>query len=115
MLVLERVIELGRALITHNTDNFKALHAAFKKHGCSLGASCSSSSNRASDFPDIVRTRSARRGDGVDRFRRCTPSRCTTYGTAENIRALEDDGIRSFVPLPDWHGACVVPTGPVHR
>ena len=26
----------------------------------------------------------------------------TTYGTAENIRALEDAGIRAYVPLPDW-------------
>jgi transposase len=26
----------------------------------------------------------------------------TTYGTAENIRALEDAGIRAYVPLPDF-------------
>jgi len=26
----------------------------------------------------------------------------TTYGTAENIRALEDAGIRAYVPLADW-------------
>jgi len=26
----------------------------------------------------------------------------TTYGTVENIRALEDAGIRAFVPLPDF-------------
>jgi transposase len=26
----------------------------------------------------------------------------TTYGTAENIRALEESGIRAYVPLPDW-------------
>jgi len=26
----------------------------------------------------------------------------TTYATAENIRALEDSGIRAYVPLPDW-------------
>jgi transposase len=26
----------------------------------------------------------------------------TTYGTAENIRAVEDAGIRAYVPLPDW-------------
>jgi transposase len=26
----------------------------------------------------------------------------TTYGTVENIRALEDAGIRAYVPLPDW-------------
>ena len=26
----------------------------------------------------------------------------TTYGTIENIRALEDAGIRAYVPLPDW-------------
>jgi transposase len=26
----------------------------------------------------------------------------TTYGTGENIRALEDAGIRAYVPLPDW-------------
>jgi hypothetical protein len=26
----------------------------------------------------------------------------TAYGTAENIRALEDAGIRAYVPLPDW-------------
>ena len=26
----------------------------------------------------------------------------TTYGTADNIRALEDAGIRAYVPLPNW-------------
>jgi transposase len=26
----------------------------------------------------------------------------TTYATVENIRALEDAGIRAYVPLPDW-------------
>ena len=26
----------------------------------------------------------------------------TTYGTIENIRALEDAGIRAYVPLADW-------------
>jgi hypothetical protein len=26
----------------------------------------------------------------------------TTYGTTENIVALEDAGIRAYVPLPDW-------------
>ncbi len=26
----------------------------------------------------------------------------TTYGTIENVRALEEQGIRAFVPLPDW-------------
>ena len=26
----------------------------------------------------------------------------TTYGTIENIKGLEDDGIRAFVPLPDY-------------
>jgi transposase len=26
----------------------------------------------------------------------------TTYGTAENIVAVEDAGIRAYVPLPDW-------------
>jgi len=26
----------------------------------------------------------------------------TKYGTIENIRALEDAGIRAYVPLPDW-------------
>jgi transposase len=26
----------------------------------------------------------------------------TTYGTAENIRALEESGVRAYVPLPDW-------------
>jgi transposase len=26
----------------------------------------------------------------------------TTYGTADNIRVLEDAGIRAYVPLPDW-------------
>ena len=26
----------------------------------------------------------------------------TAYGTAENIQALEDAGIRAYVPLPDW-------------
>lgn len=26
----------------------------------------------------------------------------TTYGTTDNIRALEDDGIRAFMPLPEW-------------
>jgi len=25
-----------------------------------------------------------------------------TYGTIENIKALEDAGIRAYVPLPDW-------------
>ena len=28
-LVLERAVELGRVLITQNTDDFKAVHAAF--------------------------------------------------------------------------------------
>lgn len=27
----------------------------------------------------------------------------TTYGTLEIIRALEDAGIRAYMPLPDWH------------
>jgi hypothetical protein len=40
------------------------------------------------------------------RFRwRLRPRRAvgdTTYGTAENIRALEEAGIRAYVPLPDW-------------
>jgi hypothetical protein len=26
----------------------------------------------------------------------------TTYGTAENIQALEEMGIRAYLPLPDW-------------
>ena len=26
----------------------------------------------------------------------------TTYGTIDTIRALEDAGIRAYVPLPDW-------------
>jgi hypothetical protein len=26
----------------------------------------------------------------------------TKYGTLENIRAVEDMGIRAYVPLPDW-------------
>jgi hypothetical protein len=26
----------------------------------------------------------------------------TTYGTVENIVALEDAGIRAYLPLPDW-------------
>jgi Transposase DDE domain len=26
----------------------------------------------------------------------------TKYGTVENIRAVEDMGIRAYVPLPDW-------------
>jgi len=26
----------------------------------------------------------------------------TTYGTTDNIRQLEDSGIRAYVPLPDW-------------
>jgi transposase len=26
----------------------------------------------------------------------------TTYGTVQNIRAVEDMGIRAYVPLPDW-------------
>lgn len=26
----------------------------------------------------------------------------TTYGTADNIRSLEQDGIRAYVPLPNW-------------
>ena len=26
----------------------------------------------------------------------------TTYGTIENIRAVEEMGIRAYVPLPDW-------------
>jgi hypothetical protein len=40
------------------------------------------------------------------RFRwRLHPKRAigdTTYGTVENIRALETAGIRAYVPLPDW-------------
>jgi transposase len=40
------------------------------------------------------------------RFRwRLRPQRAiadTTYGTVENIRALEDQGIRAYVPLPDF-------------
>jgi transposase len=28
----------------------------------------------------------------------------TTYGTADNIRILEEAGIRAYVPLPDWDG-----------
>src|SRR5690348_16775730 len=26
----------------------------------------------------------------------------TTYGTADNIRELEESGIRAYVPRPDW-------------
>jgi hypothetical protein len=26
----------------------------------------------------------------------------TTYGTIDNIRAVEEGGIRAYVPLPDW-------------
>jgi hypothetical protein len=26
----------------------------------------------------------------------------TKYGTIQNIKALEDAGIRAYVPLPDW-------------
>jgi transposase len=26
----------------------------------------------------------------------------TTYGTVENLQALEDEGIKAFMPLPDW-------------
>jgi len=26
----------------------------------------------------------------------------TTYGTVENLLALEEDGIAAFIPLPDW-------------
>jgi hypothetical protein len=26
----------------------------------------------------------------------------TTYGTIDNIRAVEESGIRAYVPLPDW-------------
>jgi hypothetical protein len=26
----------------------------------------------------------------------------TTYGTVDNVRALEDAGIRAYVPLADW-------------
>jgi transposase len=26
----------------------------------------------------------------------------TTYGTLENIKGLEDDGIKAYIPLPDW-------------
>ncbi len=26
----------------------------------------------------------------------------TTYGTAENIRQIEESGIRAYIPLPDW-------------
>ncbi len=26
----------------------------------------------------------------------------TTYGTAENVREIEESGIRAYVPLPDW-------------
>lgn len=40
------------------------------------------------------------------RFRwRVKPQRViadTTYGTADNIRAIEESGIRAYVPLPDW-------------
>jgi Transposase DDE domain len=40
------------------------------------------------------------------RFRwRLRPKRAigdTTYGTADNIRALEDAGIHAYVPLPNW-------------
>lgn len=32
-LVLERAIELGRVLITHNADDFKDVHAAFRQRG----------------------------------------------------------------------------------
>ena len=28
----------------------------------------------------------------------------TTYGTIDNIRAIEESGIRAYVPLPDWEG-----------
>jgi transposase len=28
----------------------------------------------------------------------------TTYGTVENIVAIEDQGIRAYLPLPDWDG-----------
>src|SRR5215472_4397973 len=40
------------------------------------------------------------------RFRcRFTPRQVTgdtAYGTLENIKAIEDQGIRAYVPLPDW-------------
>jgi hypothetical protein len=26
----------------------------------------------------------------------------TKYGTIENIKAIEDQGIRAYMPLPDW-------------
>src|SRR5437660_745141 len=26
----------------------------------------------------------------------------TKYGTMQNIRAIEDAGIRAYIPLPDW-------------
>jgi len=26
----------------------------------------------------------------------------TTHGTADNIREVEESGIRAYVPLPDW-------------
>jgi predicted nuclease of predicted toxin-antitoxin system len=32
-LVLERAIALGRVLITHNTDDFRAVHSAFLREG----------------------------------------------------------------------------------
>jgi len=37
--------------------------------------------------------------------RRLRPTRViadTTYGTIENIRAIEESGIRAYMPLPDW-------------
>ena len=42
----------------------------------------------------------------------------TTYGTVENIRGVEDMGIRAYMPLPDWEqkspyfGASTSPTTP---
>lgn len=29
----------------------------------------------------------------------------TKYGTIENIKAIEDQDIRAYVPLPDWEGS----------
>ena len=39
----------------------------------------------------------------------------TTYGTTENIVALEDAGIRAYVPLPDMdHRTAVLRPGELH-
>jgi transposase len=36
------------------------------------------------------------------KLRPCQVTGDTTYGTVENIVAVEDAGIRAYVPLPDW-------------